>query len=564
MKKKLLSLLIIFCLVIPFGLTLVSCDEKHTCEASTEWTFDDTHHWKTCTDSSCTEQIDYAEHTFVVTTIPATLAADGSETKTCETCGKTITTTLPMLVQTRDEQIAVLSNAVKSENYAGSIEEVTIYKTNSIDRIHVASKEIVDSEYLVQKDNGTLVYYAISSEKPNTYLGDDFIHDAKYFEKVENDNLYYTFDLDNENTPTKLELLSKNLVDESYAKIYLADRINTSHDYLLKISNEAALRSTLLDTMTYYVDMYKRIFETNYSDPFIYNKDDITIDYTLEYENDIYTVSGTIVLDTLTHSNEIPARKMESFKVEFEVSYTNDLVLKNYSKFSYKIDNTPAVLSDDLTELYYITDVTYTRDIHEPHISKIKSIIEAADESIAIPHREELRFHVNGELHTITTVDYNSTINVKVSETIEEIYTAEGLDNFSSIAIYLDKDHTISYDSTKDVYANSFYGTDIYIEITADEGYSLIFTSFLVYFEDIDYKYDLILNIEIVATDHEYTIDLLGPNPLYDSTDPNSEPLAAYDDKITLNEETITSTTFTPTTNEYHINLYYIMSYIQG
>lgn len=558
MKKKLLSLLIIFCMVIPFGLTLVSCGKKHTCESSTEWTFDDTHHWKTCTDSSCTEQIDYAEHDFVVTTTPATLEADGLETKTCETCGKVITTVLPIIVQTRDEQIAVLSNAVKPENYTGNLQEVVEYKTNSSDRINAAPTEIIDREYFVRTENGTAVSYSISSEKPASYTGGDYIYEAVYFETVEENNFYYTLGLDDEDNPTKLELQFKNYVGDNFLNAYGIDGINVNHDYLLKISNEATLHSTLLDTMVYYVNLYQGLFKTHFSDEFTYNTDDIEFDYNLEYEDGIYTATGTIVLDNLTHTNPLPGRKMDSFKVEFEVVYSNDLVIKNYSKFSYKIDNTPAVSSDDLTELYYITNVTYTREIHQPYITTIKNIIDSSEEVTATPYLESIRFHVNGELYAITNVEYNTTINEKISQTIESFYTSEGMDNFSSIAIYLDEAHTVRYDSTVDIYVNDFYGNDIYIEITPDEGYSVILTCYYIYFEDVDYEYELMTTVEIVVKDHEYTMSLEGINPKYDSNDPESELVVNYDDKITLDGETVTTTTFTPTENEYHVKLYYI------
>ena len=64
--------------------------------------------------------------------------------------------------------------------------------------------------------------------------------------------------------------------------------------------------------------------------------------------------------------------------------------------------------------------------------------------------------------------------------------------------------------------------------------------------------------VEIVVKDHEYTMSLEGINPKYDSNDPESELVVNYDDKITLDGETVTSTTFTPTENEYHVKLYYI------
>ena len=115
MKKKLLSLLIAFSMVLPLGLTLSACGDKHECEAATTWSSNDTHHWHACTDEDCDEIFDNAEHTFTTETVDATIDQDGKITKTCSVCSKVVETTIPKLVQTKSEMIAVMEQAAKTE-----------------------------------------------------------------------------------------------------------------------------------------------------------------------------------------------------------------------------------------------------------------------------------------------------------------------------------------------------------------------------------------------------------------------------------------------------------------
>ena len=562
MKKKIFSFILALTMILPFGFTLVGCGDKHECTASTEWSSDDTHHWKACSDSTCSETLEYGEHDFAIVTEPATLDADGLETKTCNTCGKVITTVLEMLTQNTDEQIAVLTNAVKPENYTGNLLETIVYKTNSKDRVTSISTPITDTEYLARLENGNVVSYSMSSDKPASFLKDEYIYDAEYIEKVEDKNIYYSLEVDDDENPTALELIHCNYVGNNYANSYCTNSIKNSHDYLLNISNTSTLSTTLIETMTYYVNIYKNIFSSNYGDNFSYSTDDIEFDYEVNYSQGTYTATGIIVLDTLTHENALPAKKMESFKVEFEVIYTNNLVVRNYSKFSYIVDNTPAISLDDLTEIYNITDITYSHEISNLHFERIKTIIDEFGEQEPIPFLETIRFHVNGQHYTNTTVPFGTAINTKVHDIVDDEFISKGFDNYSTINLFIDKDCTIPYDPNTDIIISDFYGTDIYIVITPNENYSLVLTSYTIYFSDIAYEYELVVAAELVLTNQEYSIDLAGINPHYDENVPGSPLTIDYDDKIIVNGETTTETTLTPTLKEYHINLYYITTYM--
>ena len=61
--KKLFTLFLTLVLSLGVCFSAVACG-GHTCTPSSTWTKDATHHWKECTDETCTEKIDYATHTF--------------------------------------------------------------------------------------------------------------------------------------------------------------------------------------------------------------------------------------------------------------------------------------------------------------------------------------------------------------------------------------------------------------------------------------------------------------------------------------------------------------------
>lgn len=86
-------------LLLPLGvlacLTLASCEllaAAHTHDFQTEWTNDETHHWQTCKDETCTEITGKAEHDF--------------ENDVCSVCGYTLP---PKTTVTEEEFYAALS-----------------------------------------------------------------------------------------------------------------------------------------------------------------------------------------------------------------------------------------------------------------------------------------------------------------------------------------------------------------------------------------------------------------------------------------------------------------------
>ncbi len=71
MKKKILSLVLAFCMIIPCSLMFAGC-EKPT--FATTWTFNETHHWHASTKKGSDEKADYAEH------------VDSNEDEVCDVC----------------------------------------------------------------------------------------------------------------------------------------------------------------------------------------------------------------------------------------------------------------------------------------------------------------------------------------------------------------------------------------------------------------------------------------------------------------------------------------------
>lgn len=94
MKKKILSLVLAFVVVLPCMFVLTACDLLgHKCDMKTEWSTSETHHWHECKSEECDLVGSHGEHDWndgVVTT-EATATEDGVKTFTCEVCGRTKT-----------------------------------------------------------------------------------------------------------------------------------------------------------------------------------------------------------------------------------------------------------------------------------------------------------------------------------------------------------------------------------------------------------------------------------------------------------------------------------------
>ncbi|MBR2293253.1 MAG: hypothetical protein IKA44_02955 [Clostridia bacterium] len=102
--KRTLVLLLTLTLLFSTLAVLSSCN-KHECTFATEWSHDDTNHWRACVGEDCVEISEKASHTWndgEITT-KATQEADGVKTYTCSVCSHTKTESVSFAGMTKDE-----------------------------------------------------------------------------------------------------------------------------------------------------------------------------------------------------------------------------------------------------------------------------------------------------------------------------------------------------------------------------------------------------------------------------------------------------------------------------
>lgn len=552
MKKKILSFLVAICMVLPFGFALTACG-GHTHTASTEWVTDDEKHWKVCTDTECAAKLDEADHEFTEETIAATIDAAGKVVKTCETCGKVIETPIPKIVQTEAEMIAVLPNAVKLDNYKGAIQEVYTYKKNTEDYVSVSSTEEVKIEYRAIKEDGTAVYYVTNNQKPDSYEAQEYIREAAYLEKVGTEYRLNYLDLDDYGNPTKIDLDEVYRVGSNYSQNYVLDGIKNNLDYLLEIEDKDTMVTVLKNTLSRYIPMYQGMAAGYFNDTFTYDVNDIEVSATFDYVDGCYVSEGTIVLDKLTHTNPDATQKMNDFMVEFEVVYKNDIVVENNSTFIYHIDTTPDEADDELTEIYIVNNFAYSKLVENSHFEKINSIVDNSQATIEVEDMpEEVRIHINGKIFTTEYAQFGTAINTAVEGCVTEYLVNTGIDDYSRIEMFLDEDCTVPYVQGQDVLAVDYYGNDVYLKITPNQGYSLVITNYIYRLNNVDFEIVAFAKVEVVEMDGLYTIDYTQK----DYTDPNTD--IEYDDKTMLNGTQLFEASFEVELSEYSIDLYYI------
>ena len=125
--KRTLSVLLLATMLLGSAVALSACG--HKCTFDTAWTTDATSHWHACTDTSCVEIADKADHTWndgEITT-PATQEADGVKTYTCTVCSGTKTEPVAFTGMTEEEwNAAFVTDLFKNFTYK---EEATVTMT---------------------------------------------------------------------------------------------------------------------------------------------------------------------------------------------------------------------------------------------------------------------------------------------------------------------------------------------------------------------------------------------------------------------------------------------------
>ena len=152
MKKKILSFVLVICLIIPCVSFLTACI-SHEHKFNETWTINQTHHWHQC--EKCGEKNDYEEHNWDNGTIivPATPTTEGEKLFVCEDCKISKT------------------EIIEYENIFNGLKLNTLY----------VSDEKVDSDptedermlflYIIMSDEGIKINF---SENNNDYTFEDY------------------------------------------------------------------------------------------------------------------------------------------------------------------------------------------------------------------------------------------------------------------------------------------------------------------------------------------------------------------------------------------------------
>ncbi len=173
MKKKLLSIVVSICFILPCAIMLAACganpNNPHTHVYDEAWTKNETHHWHKC--KGCDEIKEKAEHNWddgEITT-PASPTTDGVKTYTCEDCEATKTEPVeyvPRATVTDDEWTDALAFHLianyQMEALMGDSEMVVVKNGDKI-KVYVPGQEDF-AEYYV-KDNDKYYKYYIDSEE---------------------------------------------------------------------------------------------------------------------------------------------------------------------------------------------------------------------------------------------------------------------------------------------------------------------------------------------------------------------------------------------------------------
>lgn len=445
MKKKLLSLLVAFSMVLPLGLALTACGDKHECEAATTWSSDDTHHWHACTDEDCEEVLDKTEHTFTTETVDATIDADGKITKTCSVCSKVVETTIPKLVQTKSEMIAVMEQAAKTENYTGDIQS-TYSRISNTQNFQIALPENEEyTTYTLQKEDGTTLRYRYENERV------DYVH---YIIKDGNNNLEKSLYYDGTTPHASLYYVGNN-----YAKNLLESDVVGYLEFIQKVSSEESLKAMLSTQLKGFIDQF--VGGTIEA----YDENDFTYALEAKYENKVYSAKGYIMLadEHVTGKDGYPVKHTD-FRIDYDIEYTKDMITKNNSKISTQL---LTIANGSKTEFFIENNNSYTKTINESHISTVEDAIAEHLDPDATPSNktETLNFVVNGDDENddnrtgvdFTTESINSLIDAKIAE-------IEAVAGGAEINVYLDEAKTIEYDSSVPVKMLDYYTTYIYID----------------------------------------------------------------------------------------------------
>ncbi len=455
MKKKIYSLFLVFCVIFASSFVLISCGKKHN--KAEDWSSDNENHWKACLDKDCDKVFDLEEHDFTESRVEATIDADGKITKTCSVCEKVVEEVIPKIQQTKNEKIDILIEALKAENYMGDIQEEYVSRTNTENYYTALASDLISRKGINKSGELAVRFDAEGTFDENIITAGEFLYlDGE-------DYISYRFKQNNDKTDFVTD--GNTVVGNNYANRYIASEILSNMGYLLEIKNEATAISVLKNALSENVEDFKSMF-ASLGDEFTFDANDIQVNFDIVYENGKYTAQGTAELNKLNHTSSNPTKRAESFKIEFTIIYTSELVERNYSKFSYMIEESPENKKANLTEIYFENDYRYIAggEVDVQSIVEIIEIYEGLTYEEPLTRIEKVRFNLGGAVYLSKDVDFGSRINAQIDSFVQKYSTDESVE-ISKIKVYLDSEHKTEYNPSTDVFVEDFYGTDIYIVI---------------------------------------------------------------------------------------------------
>ncbi len=193
MKKKLLSIIVSICFILPCAIMLAACGvNPHTHEYDEAWTKNETHHWHKC--KGCDEIKEKAEHNWDDGEIatPSSPTTDGVKTYTCEDCEATKTEPVEYLPRTTvtEEEFNTVQTSINNLQFE---EFKAIMQTNDetqntviVDGKKIYVNSINNGEYYLQKLSD--IFYMYSNNGSGWEIDD--IDESTYIEKT------FLFDLE--------------------------------------------------------------------------------------------------------------------------------------------------------------------------------------------------------------------------------------------------------------------------------------------------------------------------------------------------------------------------------
>lgn len=457
MKKRVISLLIMICMLVPVAFMFTGCGHNHT--ALPGWYCDDTYHWRICEDSTCKDQLNKAKHSFKKETISATVDATGSETLIC-TCGyiKSIKT-LPKIIPTTSDILAVLNNVAKKDLY-------TYIKTDSnsgLTNFLLGSFATPVYEDHMARIGNEMVYYSVdkTNAKPATYVGSEYITNAEYI--LNNSGKSYKYSFFENLDQTGLELTQAQTVGQKYITNYYTDYMSSAFGPAYSCTDEDSFIDWQKNIWSQSMEFYNMLGINGTISPA-----DVLVSLDGEYKNQEYTLVINTTVENIVYDND-------NLMSDYKITYINDTTTYTFSQNAisnitstteYTVVDTKGTqeAEDDTSKIETdSTVVTLSTTDGISQINKIKTLTSGYAGTYQNA-TEEVNIYLNGELYATEHVEFGKSINSYVNKHINFFEQQVGAS--TNMALYLNKENTVIYNKNRNVIVEDYYGSNVYVVIT--------------------------------------------------------------------------------------------------